>query len=152
MGVVRRTRIAAGDTRPGLHRAADSRDKRRLAPAGHPAPEALRAIGVAVYGFDRAVHHESWAQTPARTTYGCGGRAPAPAATAAASFYGGGLTGPVAWREAASAARALGAELAGPAGLGIRVDIPGSAAALVQVALDAGLRLTDPGLLVLSSG
>jgi hypothetical protein len=49
-------------------------------------------------------------------------------------------------------AQALRAELDRSAGMDIRVDIPGSATALVEVALEGGLRLTDAGLLLLSSG
>lgn len=117
-----------------------------------PTPDALRAIDLAAYGFDRAVDHEFWARTSARATLWLRAGEPCAYSYSGGLFYGGGLIGPVAGREAACAAQALRAELDGSAGTDIRVDIPGSATALVEVALDAGLRLTDPGLLLLSSG
>jgi hypothetical protein len=58
--------------------------------------------------------------------------------------------GPVAGLDGPSAARALQAELARCAGQEIEVAIPGTAIALVEVALRAGLRFTDPGLLLMS--
>ena len=58
--------------------------------------------------------------------------------------------GPVAGRDAASGAQALQAELARCAGQEIELSIPGTAIALVGVALGAGLHFTDPGLLLLS--
>lgn len=116
-----------------------------------PAPAALRAIDLAAYGFDRAVDHEFWTRTSARATLWLNAGRPC-----AYSYSGGplrgGLIGPVAGIDAASAAQALRAELADSAGKEISIDIPGSATALVKVALDARLRLTDPGLLLLSSG
>jgi hypothetical protein len=58
----------------------------------------------------------------------------------------------VAGIDAASGACALAAELARATGE-VRVRIPGSSRALVEVALDAGLRLGPvPGLLLLSDG
>jgi hypothetical protein len=57
--------------------------------------------------------------------------------------------GPVAGQDAQSAALALRAELAANAAEEIRVDIPGTATALVEVALEAGLNFTDPRLLLL---
>jgi hypothetical protein len=65
-------------------------------------------------------------------------------------FYRGDLIGPVARADAATGAQALRAELAASAGREIRVDIPGSATMLVEVTPAAGIRLTDPGLLLLS--
>lgn len=63
------------------------------------------------------------------------------------------VIGPVAGVDAPSAARALRAELGDtPAGDSVRINVPGTATALVQVALEAGLRFDDPGLLLLSSG
>lgn len=123
---------------------------RTLQPAA-PAPAALRAIDLAAYGFDRAVDHQFWARTSARATLWLDAGRPC-----AYSYSGGpargGLIGPVAGTDAASAAQALRAELASSAGQEISVDIPGSATALVKAALAAGLRLTDVGLLLLSSG
>lgn len=112
--------------------------------------EALRAIDLAAYGFDRAVDHEFWARTSARATLWLRAGEPCAYSYGGSLFYRGGLIGPVAGRDAASAAHALRAELAASAGQEIRVDIPGSATTLVEVALTAGLRLTDPGLLLLS--
>ena len=57
--------------------------------------------------------------------------------------------GPVAGLDPPAAADALRIELAERAGEDVRLDIPGSAPALVRVALDAGLRFADPGLLLL---
>ena len=63
-----------------------------------------------------------------------------------------GEIGPVAGATPAAAAAALAAELAAAEG-DVRVRIPGSARALVEVALEAGLRLAPvPGLLLLSEG
>lgn len=117
-----------------------------------PAPKALQAIDLVSYGFDRAVDHEFWARTSARATLWLDACEPCAYSYSGAPFYRGGLIGPVAGRDAASAAQALRAELAASAGKEIRVDIPGSATTLVEVALESGLRLTDPGLLLLSSG
>ena len=63
-----------------------------------------------------------------------------------------GAIGPVAGLDPAAAARALGAELARANGE-VRVRIPGSSRALVEVAVASGLRLDPvPGLLLLSEG
>jgi GNAT superfamily N-acetyltransferase len=115
-----------------------------------PTSEALRAIDLAAYGFDRAVDHTFWALTSARATVWLRAGEPCAYSYGGGPFYRGGLIGPVAGRDAASAAHALRAELASSAGQDIRVDIPGTATLLVQTAVDAGLRLTDPGLLLLS--
>jgi GNAT superfamily N-acetyltransferase len=110
-----------------------------------PAPSALRAIDLAAYGFDRKVDHEFWARTSSEPTVWL--RDGKPCAYSYAGLFG---IGPVAGLDGASAAHALRAELASRVGQQIRVDIPGTATALVQVALEAGLRLDDPGLLLLS--
>jgi GNAT superfamily N-acetyltransferase len=105
-------------------------------------PEAadLAAIDRAAYGFDRAVDHAHWEQFAQRTTW----------PGAYTYVVPGGAIGPVAGLDAAAAARALEAELA-RANAGVRVRIPGSSRALVEVALAAGLRLDPvPGLLLLS--
>jgi GNAT superfamily N-acetyltransferase len=133
-----------GQPAPGLSGGA-------LEPA-NPTPEALRVIDLAAYGFDRAVDHRFWARTSARATLWLRAGEPCAYSYGGGAFNWGGLIGPVAGRDAESAAQALRAELAGSAGRDVNVDIPGSATALVQVALDAGLRLTDPGLLLVSSG
>lgn len=122
-----------------------------LRPAA-PVPGALRAVDLAAYGFDRAVDHEFWARTSARATLWLDAGEPCAYSYSGGAFYQGGLIGPVAGHDAVSAAQALRAELADSAGKEIRVDIPGSATALVEVAIMSGLRLTDPGLLLLSPG
>lgn len=110
-----------------------------------PTAEALAAIDLAAYGFDRAVDHEFWAQTSSRATvWLCDGE---PRAYSYRGLFG---IGPVAGRDPASAAEALESELAACADEEIHIDIPGTSIALVAVALDAGLRFTDPGLLLLS--
>lgn len=100
----------------------------------------VAAIDLAAYGFDRAIDHAYWEGHATRTTW--------PGAYTYA--FPGGQIGPVAGLDAAAAARALAAELA-RAGGEVRVRIPGSSRALVEVALAAGLRLDPvPGLLLLS--
>jgi hypothetical protein len=105
-------------------------------------PEAadVAAIDLAAYGFDRAVDHAYWEQHARRETW----------PDAYSYVFPGGDIGPVAGLDAAAAARALAAELARAEG-GVRLRIPGSSRALVEVALAAGLRLDPvPGLLLLS--
>jgi hypothetical protein len=60
------------------------------------------------------------------------------------------VVGPLAGRDEASAANALSAELARRADRTVSVAVPGSSAQLVEVALAAGLRMDDPGRLLLS--
>jgi GNAT superfamily N-acetyltransferase len=105
-------------------------------------PEAadVAAIDLAAYGFDRALDHAYWEQFAQCTTW--------PGAYSYATPDG--AIGPVAGLDPAAAARALAAELARAEGA-VRVRIPGSSRALVEVALAAGLRLDPvPGLLLLS--
>jgi GNAT superfamily N-acetyltransferase len=105
-----------------------------------PAAADLAAIDLAAYGFDRAVDHAYWERHARRTT----------SADAYSYAFPGGGIGPVAGIDAAAAVRALEAELARAEGE-VRLTIPGSSRALVQVALTAGLRLDPvPGLLLLS--
>ena len=100
----------------------------------------LAAIDVAAYGFDRAIDHAYWEQHATRTTW----------PGAYTYVFPGGEIGPVAGLDAGAAARALEAELARAAGA-VRLQIPGSSRALVEVALAAGLQLDPvPGLLLLS--
>jgi len=109
------------------------------APVG-PGPADVPAIDAAAYGFDRAVDHAYWQQHARRTTW----------AGAYSYAFPGGEIGPVAGLDAAAAARALAAELARAEGE-VRLRIPGSSRALVEVALAAGLQPTPvPGLLLLS--
>jgi GNAT superfamily N-acetyltransferase len=105
-----------------------------------PEPAELAAIDAAAYGFDRAVDHAYWERHARRTTW----------PGAYAYVVPGGQIGPVAGLDADAAAGALAAEPVRAEGE-VRVRIPGSSRALVEVALTAGLRLdTLPGLLLLS--
>lgn len=119
---------------------------RGIEPA-EPNGDALRQIDLAVHGVDRSADHEFWRRSSDSATVWLRGDQPC-----AYSYRGGfnGNLGPVAGLDAQSAALALRAELAAMANSDTRVDIPGSAHELVRVALDAGLRFADPGLLLLS--
>ena len=109
-------------------------------PPARPEPADLGAIDGAAYGFDRAVDHAYWQQHARRTTW----------ARAYSYAFPGGEIGPVAGLDAAAAARALAGELARAEGE-VRLRVPGSSRALVEVALAAGLQPTHvPGLLLLS--
>ena len=111
--------------------------------------QAVRAIDFAAYGFDRAVDHELWARTSTRATLWLRDGEPC-AYSYRGGFHDGRVVGPVAGLDPEAAAQALSAELAANAGEEIYLEVPGSATALVQVAIDAGLRLTDPSLLLLA--
>lgn len=113
-----------------------------------PDPDALRMLDIAAYGFDRTVDHDLWAQLSSRATIWAVSGEPV------AYAYEGGphLIGPVAGCDPESAARALQMELALCAGEPAHVSIPGTATTLVEVALAAGMRLADPGLLLVSPG
>jgi GNAT superfamily N-acetyltransferase len=105
-------------------------------------PEAaeIAEVDLAAYGFDRASDHVYWERYAERTTW----------PGAYSYVFPGGTIGPVAGVDAAAASAALAAELARADGE-VRVRIPGSARALVEVALAADLRLDAvPGLLLLS--
>jgi GNAT superfamily N-acetyltransferase len=113
---------------------------RALAAAVDPADADLAAVDAAAYGFDRGVDHDYWSRHARRTTW--------PGAYSYA-FPGGDL-GPIGGIDGPSAAAALAAELARADGE-VRLRVPGSSRALVEVALAAGLRLDAvPGLLLLS--
>ena len=115
-----------------------------------PAPDALRIIDLAAYGFDRGVDHALWAKMSQGTTLWR--RNGAPCAYSYRDTIPG-LIGPLAGIDSESAALALRAELARTPDQGeVRLAIPGTATALVRAALDAGLRFADPGLLLLSPG
>jgi GNAT superfamily N-acetyltransferase len=115
-----------------------------LEPAA-PWADALHSLDLAAYGFDRAVDHELWMRTcPRATLWLRGGE---PVAYSYLSPYG---IGPVVGRDPASAAQALQYELARSSGQEVAVNIPGSAVDLVAVALRAGLRFLDPGLLLVA--
>jgi GNAT superfamily N-acetyltransferase len=113
---------------------------------GEDDPEALAAIDLAAYGFDRTIDHAFWARTQIRTVWH---RAGLPVAY---SYAGGSRIGPVAGVDPAAAAGALTAELA-RAGREVTLDAPGSAREVVEAGLAAGLRLGElPGLVLLSEG
>jgi GNAT superfamily N-acetyltransferase len=114
-----------------------------------PTPDALRAIDLAAYGFDRSVDHAFWARTSATARVWLRDERPC-GYSYRRDVVGGSFTGPVAGVDSESAALALRSELAASRDRETRIEIPGTATALVQVALDAGLRLTDPDLLLLS--
>jgi GNAT superfamily N-acetyltransferase len=104
------------------------------------APADLAAIDQAAYGFDRGVDHVYWSSIARPATWG----------DAYSYAFPHGDIGPVAGLHAAAAARALAAELTAAEGE-VRVRIPGSSRKLVEVALEAGLRLSPvPGLVLLS--
>jgi GNAT superfamily N-acetyltransferase len=111
-----------------------------------PGAEALRAIDLAAYGFDRRVDHEFWGRvTSYQTAWIRGGEA------VAYSYRQPGLVGPVAGRDPESAALALRAEFARDQDSVVNLQVPGTSTALIEVALAAGLRFVrDPGLLLLS--
>ena len=137
-GLIPTTPILRFQGRP-LRMAAD-----HLEPAP-PDPDATRFLDRAAYGFDRTADHVLWQQAAESATLWLAGGEPA-----AYSYVGAtGLIGPLAGRDQTSAAKALRAELA-RADRTVSVAIPGSCALLVEVALAAGLRMQDPGLLLLS--
>jgi GNAT superfamily N-acetyltransferase len=114
----------------------------RVRTGAEPGPSDLRRIDLAAYGFDRAVDHAYWGALARRTTW--------PGAYSYA--FPGGTVGPVAGETPEAAAAALAGELARAEGP-VAVRIPGSARALVEVALGAGLQLSPtPGLLLGSAG
>jgi GNAT superfamily N-acetyltransferase len=113
-----------------------------------PSAAALRAIDLAAYGFDRGVDHEFWGRASVEKTVWLRGDE-----AVGYSYREPGMIGPVAGRDAASAASALQAELARDQESVVELQIPGTATALVEIALAAGLRFVrDPGLLLLSPG
>ncbi|HEX6700067.1 MAG TPA: GNAT family N-acetyltransferase [Gaiellaceae bacterium] len=112
-----------------------------------PEPAALAALDDAAYGFDRAVDHAYWSGGPGRGTLWLRGGEPC----AYSYVWPGGRIGPLAGRDPAAAAHALRAELA-RAESPVAVLAPGSAATLVRVAVDAGLRFEKPPGLLLVGG
>jgi GNAT superfamily N-acetyltransferase len=116
-----------------------------LEPA-EPDAEALRTLDLAAYGFDRAPDHELWRRAAELTLWL---RRDEPVAYSYA--WPAGRVGPVAALDSEAAGAALRAELARRRGDAVQVLAPGSAAAIVEAALAAGLRITGPpGLLLLS--
>jgi GNAT superfamily N-acetyltransferase len=118
-----------------------------LRPLEDDGADRLAQIDDAAYGFDRSLDHAHWARYGSRTVWA---RDAEPVAYSYV-FPGGGI-GPVAGSTPAGAADALETALARAAGpTGVRM--PGSARALVAVALRCGLRLSaTPGLLLCSAG
>jgi GNAT superfamily N-acetyltransferase len=119
------------------------------APAGlepaAPDDATLAALDRAAYGFDRTPDHAFWRRLAELRLWRRRGDAVGYAYT-----WAGGTVGPLAGRDEESAAAVLAAELA-RRGASTTVRIPGSAAAAVEVALAAGLRLgSAPGLLLVS--
>jgi GNAT superfamily N-acetyltransferase len=110
-----------------------------------PDADALRLLDQAAYGFDRAVDHSLWDEAAENATLWLVDGEPAAYSYVSAT----GLIGPLAGRDETSAANALRAELARCAERNVSVAIPGSSAQLVQTALASGLRMQDPGLLLL---
>ena len=127
-GLVPATPLLTFTGRPSLDRPAE------------PADADVAAIDAAAYGFDRSVDHAYWSAIARPTTWG----------DAYSYAFPHGDIGPVAGLNAAAAARALAAELTRAEG-DVRLRIPGSSRLLVELALEAGLRLAPvPGLVLLS--
>jgi hypothetical protein len=105
---------------------------------------AFAALDLAVYGFDRSIDHAFWGRQSRATLWQKYGE---PVAYAYASPQG--WIGPLAGRSEADAVDALNAELA--RSTFVTLEIPGSAPALVEAALSAGLRLIHPPGLLLHS-
>src|SRR3954451_22011511 len=103
------------------------------APQVRPEGADIAAIDLAAYGFDRAVDHAYWERYAQRTTW----------PGAYSYVFPGGDIGPIAGRDPLAAASALAGELERADGE-VRVRIPGSSRALVEVAVRAGLRLRPP--------
>jgi GNAT superfamily N-acetyltransferase len=111
-----------------------------------PDPDALRLLDRAAYGFDRTVDHALWKESAESATVWLVDGDPVAYSYVSAT----GSMGPIAGRDEASAATALRAELARHADRTVSVAIPGSSAQLIEAALGSGLRMEDPGLLLLS--
>jgi GNAT superfamily N-acetyltransferase len=138
-GLIPTTPILAFEGRPR------ARPPEDLEPAA-PDPDALRFLDRRAYGFDRIVDHALWSETADRSTLWLVDGEPA-----AYSYVSpAGLIGPLAGRDATSAAMALRAELARCADRDVRLSVAGSSAGLVEVALASGLRMQDPALLLRS--
>jgi hypothetical protein len=104
----------------------------------------LHALDIAAYGFDRTVDHAFWATQGEPTVWRRRG-----SAVAYAYVTPDGWLGPLAGIDEASAAAAFRAELSRRSA--VTVEIPGSAAELVEVAFAAGLRIVNPPGLLLHS-
>jgi GNAT superfamily N-acetyltransferase len=112
-----------------------------------PDPVALALLDAAAYGFDRGIDHRHWAAV-ARATLWL--RAGEPAAYS--YLWPDGRIGPVAAVDGPSAADAVRGELARVNGATTLI-VPGTCAEVVEVAVQARLRITGPpGLLLLARG
>ena len=129
-GLIPSTPILVVGGRPSIDAPAD------VEPSG-PTPADLAALDLAVYGFDRAIDHAFWGTQAVATLWRRNGQS-----LAYTYVSSGGWIGPLAGRDEASAAEALRAELARQTN--VTLEIPGSAAALVEAAFAAGLRLVNP--------
>ena len=110
-----------------------------------PDPGALRLLDRQAYGFDRTVDHAWWSEAAESAMVWLDDGKPVAYSYVSSS----GLIGPLVGRDEQSAANALRAELARHADRTVSVDLPGSSAKLAEVALASGLRMGDPGLLLL---
>jgi GNAT superfamily N-acetyltransferase len=138
-GLIPATPVLSFAGEPRIERAED------LEPA-EPDTEALRRLDLAAYGFDRAIDHIMWRRVAAGTLWL---RRDEPVAYSYA--WPQGRVGPVAALDADAAGAAIRAELARRRGTPTQLFAPGSAAAVVEAALAAGLRIAGPpGLLLLS--
>jgi hypothetical protein len=114
-----------------------------------PDSSAIARIDRAAYGFDRTPDHLFWDEQKGAPTLWTNGDEPLGYAYAAAS----GFIGPLAAWTPSGAAEILRSELARRVGEQTTVLVPGSARALIETALGAGLRFNrPPGLLLLSEG
>jgi GNAT superfamily N-acetyltransferase len=121
-------------------------DRDGLEPAA-PTADALAALDLTAYGFDRSVDHAYWSGVGRGTVWLRGGE------PASYSYVvDGAWVGPVGGVDGPAAADALRAELARTEGQA-RVLVPGTSRELVETALAADLRIGGPpGLLLLSAG
>jgi GNAT superfamily N-acetyltransferase len=111
-----------------------------------PEAGALARLDAAAYGFDRAIDHELWRRGARPTLW-----LRRDEAIAYSYVWPHGRIGPVAAVDEEAAGAAVRAELARRHGLPTQLHAPGSAAAIVEAALAAGLRIAGPpGLLLLS--
>ena len=117
-----------------------------LEPAA-PTADALAALDLAAYGFDRSVDH-AYSRSVGQGTLWLRGGEPA----AYSYVVDGAFIGPVGGLDGRAAADALRAELGRAEGQ-VRVLVPGTSREIVEAALAAGLRIGGPpGLLLLSAG
>jgi GNAT superfamily N-acetyltransferase len=111
---------------------------------GPPTAADFAALDMVGYGFDRAVDHEYWASQSSATVWRRNGEA-----FAYSYISPQGWLGPLVGRDEVAAVQALEAELS--RSKQVMLEIPGSAAGLVEVAFTAGLRIINPPGLLLHS-